>query len=141
MLAKKEDAARFGLAAVEFAVILPLLMTIVLGCVDFGRFAYSYIALTNAARAGAAYAIMNPYLLADQAPWMARIQQTAQDEMYQQTGYVAASLTIQTTAFTDANGLQRVQITAGYPFQMIVPWPGIPNNVMLQTAVQMRAIR
>ena len=43
---------RRGVTAVEFALILPLLMTIVLGCVDYGRFAYDYIAVTNAARAG-----------------------------------------------------------------------------------------
>ena len=52
---------RRGAAAVELAMILPVLMTIVLGCVDFGRFAYNYIAVTNAARAGASYAIMNNY--------------------------------------------------------------------------------
>ena len=58
---------RRGAAAVEFAVILPLLVTIVLGCVDFGRFAYNYIALTNAARAGAAFGCMNVYTTATQA--------------------------------------------------------------------------
>ncbi len=132
---------RSGLAAVEFVVVLPLLLTIVLGCVDFGRFAYSYIAVTNAARAGAAYAIMNSYLVADQAAWTARVQQAGRDEMNQQTGYVAANLLVQASSFTDTNGLQRVQITANYPFQMIVPWPGIPNSVTLQAMVQMRAIR
>ena len=30
-------------------------MTLLLGAVDFGRFAYNYIAVTNAARAGAAF--------------------------------------------------------------------------------------
>jgi Flp pilus assembly protein TadG len=128
-------------AAVEFVVIVPLLVTLVLGCVDFGRFAYSYIALTNAARAAAANAIMNSYLAADQATWTARVQQAARDEMNQQTGYVAANLVVQTSSFTDANGLRRVQITASYPFQMISPWPSLPNNVTLQTTIQMRAIR
>jgi len=129
------------LAAVEFVVILPLLLTLVLGCVDFGRFAYSQIAVTNAARAGAAYAMMNAYLAADETAWIAQVQQAARDEMSQQTGYVAANLLVQTSSFTDANGLRRVQITAGYPFQMIVPWPGIPNSLILQAIVQMRAIR
>src|SRR2546423_13511130 len=49
------QSVRHAVAAVELAVLLPVLTTIVLGCVDFGRFAYNYIAVTNAARAGAAY--------------------------------------------------------------------------------------
>ena len=145
---KKGDGAPFrsqpprsGLAAIEFVTILPLLLTVVLGCVDFGRFAYSYIAVTNAARAGAAYAIMNSYLLGDQAAWTARVQQAARDEMNQQTGYVAGNLMVQADSFTDPNGLRRVQVTANYPFQMVVPWPGLPNSVSLQAMVQMRSIR
>src|SRR5438445_3994558 len=99
----RSQPLRSGLAAVEFAVILPLLLTIVLGCVDFGRFAYSYIAVVNAARAGAAYAVMNSYVLADQAAWTSRVQQAARDEMNQQTGYVADNLTVQASSFTDTN--------------------------------------
>src|SRR5262245_51604636 len=51
---------RRGASATELAVILPLFITIVLGCVDFGRFAYTYIAVSNAARAAAAWEMMNP---------------------------------------------------------------------------------
>jgi Flp pilus assembly protein TadG len=43
---------RRGASATELAIILPLFITIVLSCVDFGRFAYTYIAVSNAARAG-----------------------------------------------------------------------------------------
>src|ERR1700678_3640138 len=51
---------RRGSSATELALILPLFVTIVLGCVDFARFAYSDIALSNAVRAGAAWAMLNP---------------------------------------------------------------------------------
>jgi hypothetical protein len=132
---------RSGLAAVEFVVVLPVLLTIVLGCVDFGRFAYTHVAITNAARAGAAYAIMHSYLPADQTAWTVEVQQAARAEMIHQTGYVPADLTVQVKPFTDANGLRRVQIIASYPFRMIVPWPGIPSSVTLQTMIQMGAIR
>ena len=44
---------RRGVSAVEFALILPLLLTLVGGAVDFGRCFYTHIAVTNAARAGA----------------------------------------------------------------------------------------
>jgi Flp pilus assembly protein TadG len=48
---RQDNRSRRGAAAVEFALILPLLVTLVLACVDFGQFAYNYIAVTNAARA------------------------------------------------------------------------------------------
>ncbi len=41
---------RRGVAATEFALILPLFLLIVLGCIDYGRFAHTYIAVTNGAR-------------------------------------------------------------------------------------------
>ena len=85
---------RRGVTAVEFALILPLLMTIVLGCVDYGRFAYDYIAVTNAARAGASYAIMNNYSPSTLATWQTGVRQAARDEMALQSGYVSGNLTV-----------------------------------------------
>jgi len=41
-----------GQAVVEFAVVLPLLLTMLLLAVDFGRLFYTYIAVNNAAREG-----------------------------------------------------------------------------------------
>ncbi len=49
MIARDERAT----AAVEFALLLPVMMAILIGTIDFGRFAYYAIGVTNAARAGA----------------------------------------------------------------------------------------
>ncbi len=49
-----------GQALVEFAVILPVLMLILLGSIDFGRIMFSYIQINNAAREGVAYAMGQP---------------------------------------------------------------------------------
>ena len=137
---------RSGAAAIEFAIILPLLATIVLACVDFGRFAYHYSAVTNAVRAGAANGMMNPYLTAQYATWQSNIQNAARDEMEQQTGYDRSALTVIASSIIETtggqpNGLRRVRVDASYPFQTLVAWPGIPNNVTLRRAVEMRAIR
>ena len=137
---------RSGAAAAEFAIILPVLVTIVLGCVDFGRFAYNYSAVTNAARVGAAYGIMNAYLTAQYAKWQSNIQNAARDEMEQQTGYDRSMLTVIASSIIETtggqpNGLRRVHVDASYPFQTLVAWPGIPNNVTLRRVVEMRAIR
>jgi Flp pilus assembly protein TadG len=47
----KHDSER-GAAAVEFAILLPLLLLLVLGTIEFGRFYNAQIVLTNAARDG-----------------------------------------------------------------------------------------
>jgi Flp pilus assembly protein TadG len=46
-----EDSDR-GAAAVEFAILLPLLLMLVLGTIEFGRAYNAQITLTNAARDG-----------------------------------------------------------------------------------------
>jgi Flp pilus assembly protein TadG len=132
---------RPGAAAVEFALILPVLALLVLGCVDLGRFAYNYIAVQNAARAGAAYGIMHPYPNAGTPAWQTAVQQAAVDEMSQQTGFVSTDLNVQSASINDGNGLWRVQVTVSYPFQTLVSWPELPTNLTLRSQVIMRTIR
>jgi Flp pilus assembly protein TadG len=134
------------MAATEFALILPLLVTIVLGCVDFGRFAYNYIAVINAARAGAAYGMMNNYTSSTQSTWTAGIQSAAQDEMTQQVGSANISnLTVTVTPSTDSNNLRRVKVQTSYPFTTLVNWHwvglGIPSSINLQGQAEVRLIR
>jgi hypothetical protein len=105
-------------------------MLLVLGCVDFGRFAYHYIAVRNAARAGAEFGIMNPYLSAGQGTWAGQIQTTARAELTGPTGCDPNSLTTATTVTVEATGLRRVRVEATYAsLQTLVPWPGIPGAV------------
>jgi Flp pilus assembly protein TadG len=118
-----------------------LLVTIVLGCVDFGRFAYSYVGLTNAAQAGANYAISNSYLAAGASQWTSQVQQEATNEMNQQTGYNSQNLTVSVSTTLEGVALRRVQVTATYPFKTIVNWPGISSNVTMSRTVVMRSIR
>jgi Flp pilus assembly protein TadG len=48
-----------GQALVEFALVLPILVLIILGLFDAGRAVINYTTLTNAARVGARVAIVN----------------------------------------------------------------------------------
>ena len=45
---------------VEFALLLPVLMLLLVVAVDFGRLFATYVAVNNAAREGAAYASAHP---------------------------------------------------------------------------------
>jgi Flp pilus assembly protein TadG len=52
---------RRGQALVEFALVLPLLLLLLVGLFDLGRAVFAYNTLTNAAREGARIAIVNQY--------------------------------------------------------------------------------
>src|SRR5256885_7822484 len=48
-----------GQAMVEFAVVIPIFLLMLIALFDFGRAVFSYNTLTNAAREGARFAIVN----------------------------------------------------------------------------------
>ena len=56
-----------GGAAVELAVVLPFLLLIVAGVVDYGRAYYTATTVANAARAGAEYGARDPAFTGDTA--------------------------------------------------------------------------
>lgn len=49
-----------GQSLVEFAILAPILLLLILGAMDFGRMFYTKIVLTNAAREGANFLALNP---------------------------------------------------------------------------------
>jgi Flp pilus assembly protein TadG len=59
MIAIKRERAR-GQSLVEFALVFPLLILMLLGLFDFGRAIYAYNTVSNAAREAARVAIVNP---------------------------------------------------------------------------------
>ncbi|HYW78410.1 MAG TPA: TadE family protein, partial [Thermoguttaceae bacterium] len=71
---------RCGAAAVELALILIPLTTLVLGAIDFGRFAHGYIAVTNAARAGAGFASMHGVTTTTLPVWELRTREAVVTE-------------------------------------------------------------
>ena len=60
------------------ALILPLLVVIVLLCVDFGRFATVYTAVTNAAREGASFGGTHPFTDTTAGRWRQKISDAAE---------------------------------------------------------------
>src|SRR6266852_5013673 len=133
--------SRRGTAAVEFALILPVLMLLLLGCIDFGRFPHSYIAVTNAARAGAGFGSVNPYTTATDKEWNAAIKSAVVDEMTKLNGFDSTQLVVPSTKPQNGN----VTVTVKYPFQTVVDWsliwPGLPNSVTMQQVAVMPVTR
>jgi Flp pilus assembly protein TadG len=54
----RRTSRRSGVAAVEFAVILPFVMVLFLGIIEFGRMLMVQQIITNAAREGCRYAVL-----------------------------------------------------------------------------------
>jgi TadE-like protein len=56
MLRRRDSSS--GQDLVEYAIVFPVLMLLLLGIIDFGRIIYSYNAISNAAREGTRLAIL-----------------------------------------------------------------------------------
>jgi Flp pilus assembly protein TadG len=122
----------------EFAVILPLLATLVLGCVDFGRFAYTEIAVANAARAGAGFGANHPYTPATLGAWKAQVGQTVQDEL---GDFDPGLLSVTAAPMATGGGAWQAQVDVSYPFTMVVNWPGLPAFMTLRQVAVLPSIR
>ena len=139
----QKKSRRPGAAALELALILPLLILVALGTIDFGRFAYTYIAVTNAARAGAGFGSSHFFTPTTQPLWEQYIREAAVNEMCPSSSPGSGSfdpdkISIVVTFLSD--GQKRVKVEVGYPFSMIV-FPTIVNweqsNLTLSRGVEM----
>lgn len=96
-----------GAVAVEFALVLPLLLFIVFGLIDFGRAYNAQVTLTQAAREGSRLAALN------QPNIQARTQAAA-------TGLSPVSVTV-TACAPGASPSANGTVTASYTFDFVTP--------------------
>ena len=139
---------RAGVAMLELALVLPLLMLMLLGAIDFARVYYESIAVASAARAGAQYGAQKVTTSGD----FAGMQQAALNDLTGVTGVtVTASrycqcpngstvnCTTGTCAGTQINPRIYVTVTVTKTFTTLFPYPGIPNPVVLTRVATVRA--
>jgi hypothetical protein len=127
---------------IEFAALLPLLVALVLGCIDFGRFAYVMISVTNAAREGASYGAMHAYNSSEtKVIWEESVRETVLDDLRWLPGFEEENLMIAPAVITYDDAGRRVRVIVGYRFHTVVPWPMVEDEVLLSQAVEMRSVR
>ena len=127
---------------IVWLIVLVLLLTIVLGCVDFGRYANTYIVVTNAAREGAFVGVTSPLSTTSQTRWEQIIRDAVVNEMATVVGFDSSRLTVAMSQISDdLEGKSRVRVEVSYPFQTVMPWVGLPDELTLSRAVEMRVIR
>src|SRR5688572_5434337 len=119
-----------GVAVVELAVLLPLLVLLFVIAVDVARVFYFSLSLTNCARAGALYA--SDPTAADESPFA-----SAQAAALADATNLTPQPTITSTTGIDSSGRRYVSVTASYTFQTVTGFPGIPTSVPLQRTVRM----
>jgi len=102
-----------GQSLVEFAMILPLMLVMLFGLVDFGRAFYTWLVITNAAREGARVgAVQQP-----SGAINTRITESA-------SGINMAKLTVALTNVQGARGTP-VVVDLTYDFDYVTPIGGI----------------
>ena len=128
---------------VEFALVLPMLLLVMLGIAEFGFIFQRYEVVTNAAREGARMAVLPGYTTADV---------TARVRAYVTQGKVPATLTNPNIAVVDVTipvgaGLppinaKRVTVTYTHSYTFlpkIAPWFGATyTTVPLKAVAEMR---
>jgi hypothetical protein len=105
----RQKSRERGSNLIEFAIIAPVLMLILLAILDFGRAIYAYSVVANAAREGARYGIIHRD---DEAAIRCRVEDTA-------VALDRSQLTIVVTLPTEEQSTVEVEVT--YLFKLITP--------------------
>src|SRR5579885_2537748 len=77
---KRREGIRAGTAAVEFVIVLPALIAIVIGITDLSRVRYTENVLMNAAWTGAAYGATHQVTSYNSSDWKSTVISRVQEE-------------------------------------------------------------
>jgi len=113
---------RRGQSLVEFALILPVFILVLIGLFDMGRAIYAYNTVSNAARAAARVAIVNQNAIA--------IQNEATDQS------PGLPVTVTLSGCTDIDSA--CTVTVSYDFEPVTPMIGAVFNPIISSTAVMR---
>jgi Flp pilus assembly protein TadG len=132
-----------GGAAVELAVVLPLLMFLFVIAIDYARILYYSLTIENCARNGAQFAsnIFNNQSANSNSQMPSSYnnsipQAAIADGVNLNPPLTTANVTVSNG--TDANNNPTVTVTVNYTFQTVTNYPGLPSTVNLVRSVTMR---
>jgi len=116
-----------GQSLVEFVIVLPILLIILAGVLDLGRLYFAYVAVTDAAAEGAAYAAIHP---TDSAEVVSRAQEASGGLVQLEADMV----TIDRPAIASGSP---VTVTIAYDFLTVTPLINamVPDGIIPLTAV------
>jgi len=150
--------SRSGQSLIEVSLLMPILLALVMGTVDLGRYAYQGIIIGNAAEAGAVYGAQGLVFSANTAGIQAAV-----DNDYQNNGQNIGNLSVSsaTSCGCDSGGtvtgagcgtvanpsagtcgvghwVVMVSVTASGTYSTLFPYPGIPSSGTITRTSTMR---
>src|ERR671922_78922 len=131
MYLKREE----GAAAIEFALLLPLLMLILFGIIEFGLVLYNQEVITNASREGARYGIV----IGSPRPTTGQIQGVVNTYLTN-AGLKTGNATVSVAGAQGASGSD-LTVAVAYPYNFLVLSnlvPGIGSNLALSATTVMK---
>lgn len=135
---------RNGQTLVELALLLPLLLLLLVGVTEIGRYAYFDILVSNAARAGAQYGAQSLIQAADSDGIIAAAHNDGLNSMTitptQQCTCVSGNTPTAAGCGTGAcpRPLVYVQVVATDTYSSLFNYPGLPAQMTLTSTVTMR---
>lgn len=140
--AREVGTDRSGTAAVEFGLVAPILVLLLVGMCDFGMAIWEQMEVGNAARAGAAYASVHGWnsaaiqKAATSATELASISAAASESL----GCPSSSQgVVPPSGSTCTGGAQPgtyVVVNANAQYNLIVPYPGFSNLALSAQATE-----
>lgn len=124
---------RRGAAAVEFALLAPILLFLFVIVLDFGRIFFYSQTVENAARAGALY-------LSDDATVARSPYANVTAAALADASNLSPAPTVSSSTGTDADGHGYVRVTVTWTFRLVTRLPGVPATMNLARTVQMRKV-
>ncbi len=136
-----------GTSAIEFAIIAPVLILMLIGVMDVGRYAYDAILAANAARAGAQYAAQDLSTAMDTPGIKNAIQLDGQNLSNWTSGVTAQYLCSSNGGTTlgtcpsgepSASNIYYVKVLVTGTFTPLIKYPGIASSLPVSGSSIMR---
>ena len=109
-----------GAALVEYAIALTVFLTSMFAVIEFGRALWVHNALSDAARRGARYAVLNPASKADEVKNVVVYGDPAGGTQPVVPNLTADKVTVTYSDYALNKGTATVSVT-GYQFQFVIP--------------------
>jgi Flp pilus assembly protein TadG len=110
-----------GATAVEFAIILPLLLVLIFGLIDFGRMGFVQISVTAASREGARYSSLSSSGVSSTSDLISFIQNSAPAAARVAQLDSAGVLTLAISQCSSTLTSENTSVTASTNFKWLLP--------------------
>lgn len=139
---RRED----GSSLVELALVTPMLMVILMACIDFSRAYFLSIEVAGAAHAGAAYGMQNQTDTAgmrtaavSDAPDVPGLSIATPTYGCECSDGSASSINCSSPPSCTYNMVNWVKVKATANYSPLFPWPGIPSSITISNSATMRS--